>query len=282
MKQAKPHVTLLVGPQTRLARALNDIVRTRRRAIEKAGVLAVPNRVASRALRAASAESQDDNAWLAALEAALQLDDGRPVFLSAINFLGPPTAVYRGQELFPKAERIIAGHGSPLADVVSRIVLTVEPLHHFLLALKSPTLHHRVSVAPWETLYELSWSDLVSELSAAFPSSRVWVVTPDAAFVGADMMISEMFGAAATAIDPKILQRSQLTPEGQAALAKAGAKARPSAETLESLIAAHRDAPDRAELKKRIGIDKLTATLLDQRFQEDLHNIEKLPRVRLL
>jgi len=282
MKQASSHITLLVGPQTRLARALNDAVRTRRKAIAVAGVMAVPNRIATRALRAATAENQSDKDRRASLASALPLDDGRPVFLSAINFLGPPTAAFRRQELFPNAERIINSHGSPLAKMISRVVVTVEPLHHFLLSLSSPTLHHRVSASPWEALYELSWSELVSELCEAFPSCRVWVVTPDAAFVGAQTILAEMFGAAATAIDPTILQRCHLTPDGQAALEKAALGGNPSAEKLEGLFSAYRDAPDPAELETRVGIDKLTSTLLDQRFLEDLREIEALPRVRLL
>ncbi len=281
MNQANSHVTLLVGPQTRLARALNNVVRTRRAAIAAAGVMAVPNRIATRTLRAVTAGDVTDDERRALLASALSLDDGRPVFLSAINLLGAPTAAYRQQELFPNAERMITDRATSLSKMISRVVVTVEPLHHFLLSLSSPTLHNRVATAPWEALYEISWSDLIAEICEAFPSSRVWVVTPEAAFVGAEMMLSEMLGAAATAIDPTILQRCHLTSEGKAALEKALASGKPRAEKLEGIIAAHRDTPDPGELETRMGIDKLTSTLLDQRFLEDLREIEALPRVRL-
>ena len=60
MKQANTHITLLLGPQTRLALALNDVVRTRRDFITAAGVTAIPNRITAGALRAAVAENLSD------------------------------------------------------------------------------------------------------------------------------------------------------------------------------------------------------------------------------
>ncbi len=282
MKQATSQVTLLVGPQTRLARSLNDAVRTRRTAIAAAGVTAIPNRIAMRALRAASVEELDNDEKWASLASSLSLRNGRPVFLSAINLLGSPTAAYRRQVLFPNAERMLAGQSSAISTMVARIVVTIEPLHHFLLTLRSPTLHRRVADSSWEALYELGWSGLVSDLSAAFPSSRVLVVTPDAAFVGASTVLSELFGAAGAKIDPGYLQLPLLTPTGQAALAKIRETREPAPDILEGLFAAFRDTPDPAELEARMGIDKLTSTLLDQRFHEDLNEIERLPNVRLL
>jgi len=282
MKQAASHVTLLVGPQTRLARSLNDAVRARRTAIAAAGVTAIPNRIAMRALRAAAVEMISDDERRTSLATSFNLRDGRPVFLSAINLLGSPTAAYRRHELFPNAERMLADQSPVLSTMVSRVVVTIEPLHHFLLSLRSPTLHRRVADSSWEALYDLGWSDLVSKLSEAFPSSRVLVATPDAAFVGARAALSELFGAAGAKIDPGLLQRPLLTPTGQAALAKIRETQEPAPDILEGLFAAFRDTPDPAELEARMGIDKLTSTLLDQRFHEDLHEIERLPNVRLL
>jgi hypothetical protein len=282
MKQATSQVTLLVGPQTRLARSLNDAVRTRRKAIAEADVTAIPNRIAMRALRAASVEELDNDERRVSLASSLSLGDGRPVFLSAINLLGSPTAAYRRQVLFPNAERMLADQSAAISTMVARIVVTIEPLHHFLLSLSSPTLHQRVADSSWETLYELGWSDLVSDLCAAFPSSRVLVITPDAAFVGARAVLSELFGAAGAKIDPGLLQRPLLTPTGQAALGKIRETRELAPDMLEGLFAAFRDTPDPAELEARMGIDKLTSTLLDQRFREDLLEIERLPNVRLL
>ena len=282
MKQAKSHVTLLVGPQTRLAIALNDAIRTHRAAIASAGVKAFPNRIATRALRAATVDDLTDDERREILVSTLLLNDDRPVFLSAINLLGAPTAAYRRQELFPSAERKITGPGSPISKIVERVVLTIEPLHHFLMSLKTPTLHERVAAAPWEALYELSWSDLVAEISEAFPTSQLMIVTPDAAFVGAKAMLSELLGAASIAVDPKHLQRPHLTPDGQVAFDRICATQEPDAEKLERLFTACRTVPDQAELESQLGIDKLTSTLLDQRYREDLDLIEAMPRVRLL
>ncbi|MGI9395801.1 MAG: hypothetical protein ACR2OY_14235 [Boseongicola sp.] len=282
MKQANSQVTLLVGPQTRLARALNDAVRTRRAAIAAAGVTAFPSRIATRALRAAMGNDMRDDKKQLSLAAELSLHEGRPVFLSAINLLGGPAAAFYRRELFPNAEQMIAGPSSALTEIVSRVVTTIEPLHHFLLSLRLPTLHQRVADSPWEALYELSWSDLVSEICEAFPTSQVLVLTPDAAFVNASNVLAELFGVAGERIDPAHIQRPHLTPNGQVALSSIQATNDPAPDVLEELLAAHRDMPDAAELKARTGIDNLTSTLLEQRFLEDLQDLESLPNVRLL
>ncbi|MGI9389460.1 MAG: hypothetical protein ACR2O1_05320 [Boseongicola sp.] len=282
MKQAKSQVTLLVGPQTRLARALNDAVRTRRAAIAAAGVTAFPSRIATRALRAAMSDKTSDDHSYVSLASELSLHDGRPVFLSAINLLGGPASAFYRQELFPHAEQMISGPGTALSEVVSRVVTTIEPLHHFLMSLRVPTLHQRVADSPWEALYELSWSDLVSEICEAFPTSQVLVLSPDAAFVNASTVLFELFGVAGARIDPAFLQRPHLTPNGQAALSSIRETKDPAPDILEELLAAHRDTPDSAELEARTGIDKLTSTLLEQRFLEDIRDLETLPNVRLL
>jgi len=282
MMQAKPHVTLLAGPQTRLALALNDAVRTHCDAIAVAGVTAIPNRIATRAFRAASAENFSDDERLALLGSALSLHEGRPVFLSAINLLGAPTAAYRRQELYPNAEQMIASAGATLSSIVTRVVMTAEPLHHFLFSLSLPTLNQRVADSSWETLYELSWSDLISEFCEAFPLSQLLVITSDAAFVGAKTLLFELFGPAGNTFDPAHLQRPHLTPSGKAALENIRAAGEPDPDILEGLLAAHRATPDPVELEARTGIDKLTSTLLDQRFLEDLRDLETLPNVRLL
>lgn len=220
---------------------------------------------------------------------------------------------FRHQELFPNAERLIATRTSSISTMVSRVVVTIEPLHHFLFSINSPKLHQRLAGTSWEALYELSWADLVLEVCEAFPSSRVWVITPDAAFGSAKTVLSELFGPAGCEIDPALLQRPHLTPDGQAALASILAAHKPAPDILEQLracnpdtpagqatfasilaahepnpgileqlFASHRDTPDPAELEARLGIDQLTSSLLDQRFLEDLREVEALPDVRLL
>ncbi len=261
---------------------MNDVVRTSGADIAAAGVTALPNRIAAPAIRAATAADFSDDERHGSLASALCLGDGHPVFLSAISLLGAPAAAYRGQELFPDAERIFYAPGSGLSTLVSRLVVTIEPLHHFLFSLASPTLHQRVADSPWEALFEISWSDLIAELSEAFPSRQVLVLTPDAAFAGARTLLSEFFGAAGTTIDPAILQQQHLTPDGQAALTMIRAAGEPEPDILEELLAAYRATPDPGHLEARTGIDKLTSTLLDQRFLEDLSDLDALPNVRLL
>ncbi|MGI9395486.1 MAG: hypothetical protein ACR2OY_12625 [Boseongicola sp.] len=282
VKQANSQVTLLIGPQTRLSDALNNTVRQYGDFIADAGVTAITNRIAGSTLRAAAAENLSDGERQATLESGLSLKDGRPVFLSVINFLGPPTDAFRQQELFPNSGRTVSGVGPAFSTMVSRVVVTIEPLHHFLLSLPSPTLHERIAKSRWEVLYELKWSDLVLELCEAFPLSRVLVVTPDAAFFGAKTVLSELFGTAGCEIDPILLQRPRLMLDGQAALAQLHATNDLGPDILEKLFAAHRDTPDPAQLETRIGIDKATSKLLDQRFLEDLHDIEQLPNAHLL
>ena len=282
MKQSKSRVTLLLGPQTRLANGLNDAIRNFWDFIAAAGVTAIPNRFAMSTIRAAAAENLSDRERRAILESGLSLNDGNPVFLSAIKLLGEPANAYRGRELFADAERRINAAGSGLSGMVSRVVVTIEPLHHFLFSIDSPALHQRLADTRWETLYELSWSDLVSEVCEAFPSSRVCVVTPDAVFGSARTVLSELFGPAGCEIDPAQLQRPHLTLDGQAALARINATHDPAPDILEQIFAKHRDTPDPVELEARTGIDKLTSVLLDQRFLEDLRELEALPKVRLL
>ncbi|MDH3691602.1 MAG: hypothetical protein OEU36_19340 [Gammaproteobacteria bacterium] len=282
MNPAGSQVTLLLGPQTRLTHALNDAVRMHGDFISDAGVTAITNRNASSTLRAAAAESLSDSERRATLESGLSLNEGDPVFFSAINFLGPPADAFRKLELFPNSGRMISGRNSVLSTMVSRVVITIEPLHHFLFYLPSPTLHKRVAESPWEALFEISWSDLISELCEAFPLSRILVMTPDAALMCTRSVLSELFGSASCEIDPALLQRPHLTLVGQEALTRLSATHDPAPEILKRVFVEHRDTPDSTELEMRIGVDKLTSTLLDQRFLEDLHDIELLKNVQLL
>ena len=120
MKQSKSPVTLLLGPQTRLAKGLNDAIRMFWDFIAAAGVTAIPNGIAMNNIRAAAAENLSDRERRATLVSDVSLNDRKPVFLSAINFLGAPTAAYREHKLFADAERRIDVAGSGLSVLAEK------------------------------------------------------------------------------------------------------------------------------------------------------------------
>lgn len=277
---AVARTTILLGPQTRLAETLNGLVRTQRRAMARHGLDAYPSRVATRALRRAIADERPI-APQDTLAEGLGLDSRGATFLSAVNLFGPPRAAFRGRELFPDAEVALAGLGSLLVGREALLVMAVEPLHHFLFAMQSEALSTRVRATRWDVLYELGWADLVAEVAEAAPGASVLVLTPGAAVVNAAAVLDELFGPAAAALDAASIRAPYLSPAGQAALARLRAAGRDDPETAEQLWHAHAMVPDWRALEAQLGIDRVTARLLDQRFREDLRDIEALPGVRL-
>ena len=82
-----PKLTLLIGPQTRLALSLNDLARTARAPLHRAGLTALPNRVGTPLMR----RSLEPGSHVEAAGADLEdLVAKGPVFVSAISLLGPP------------------------------------------------------------------------------------------------------------------------------------------------------------------------------------------------
>ena len=83
-----PDITILIGPHTRLALAINSTVRGQRGKLAAAGVAAFPNRAASPIVRHLAAQAMPADARRTTFEARLAPDQAN--FLAALNFLGAP------------------------------------------------------------------------------------------------------------------------------------------------------------------------------------------------
>lgn len=275
-------LTLFIGPQTRLSLAINAIVRGHRGAFARAGLNVRPGRLATPDLR--KNLDRDVPLSLRRAEFAVAVGSG-PAFLSAINFLGPPVAAFHQREVFPESEGLLAE--LPTLAEAARIVLSLDVLSAFFLAARSEPLEARVRSAGWETLYDLSWADLIEEVAFAMPGSEVLVLTPKGAALRSPEVLERLFGPAASVVPSRWhLMQAALNETGQAVLAKmiaeAGEDNAPSAETLGELYDSFAERADPAMLGERLGVDKVTAVLLEQRFREDLDRIAAMPRVEVI
>jgi hypothetical protein len=81
---------------------------------------------------------------------------------------------------------------------------------------------------------------------------------------------------------PHILLRHLISETGHAVLDRMVERGTPDAETLADLYKSFALRPTPQDLRERLGIDKTTAILLQQRFEEDLEKIATLPRVEVL
>lgn len=271
------NLTLLIGPQCRLALAINAIVRQQRAALLNAGTRAMPARLAQPLIR----RNLDQGEPLDARREAFSEDTEGPTFLSAVSFLGGPSSCLGERELLPEAEHWLAALGE--LSPSSHIVLTIDRLPAFFMASGVAKLERRVRAAPWELLYELSWADLVDEILVALPDCRLSILTPELAAVRSPETLKLLFGDAAEALpDPYVLMRSMISETGQVVLDRVLAEGKPKIATLEELRTSFGLEPQIEEIHERLGIDKLTQVLLDQRFQEDLEAISKMAGVEVL
>ena len=238
-------VTLFVGAPTRLGHALNDFVRVNGVALRVGGVEARPNRLVTQALRAAIGG--------APLDTLLQADASARLFLSALNGLGRPSTALRKNELFPEAERMLAGAADVLAGRVGRVVLAVAPIHQLFLSIGFDDLAECVRSTRWEVLYEVSWADLTREILAAFPESDVVVLTPHSVRDGAAPLLHFLFGSVGFELAD---ETGGLT-----------------------FLNAAKDAQQDTDVYENIGIDRVTSDLLLQRFDEDMAAMATMPRV---
>ena len=272
-----PPLTILLGPHTGLSLGLNTIVRTERAALVAAGLDAMPSRIASPMLRRCL---NDRPAEERAAEFA-KATANRPVFLSALNFFGPPQAGMLQREMFPNVEKSLAA----LAEIAprARLVMCVDALPALFLAAGSEPLEARVLRTPWEVLYELSWAELAQEIKVALPDAELIVLTPESSGRNARTTLHRLFGTAAmTMSDPNALLRSVITETGHAVLDRLVAEGDASDAMLAELHASFARRPTQMECNQRLGIDKVTFALLEQRFAEDLAAIHALPGTRVL
>ena len=269
-----PPVTCFLGPQTQLSLALNNIIRQHRAAFAKAGLSVVPSRIATPLLRKAL-DDRDRSERVAEFQEATQ---ARPVFLSAVNFFGPPQAGLHQREMFPGVEAIVANLGD-LGDA-PRIVMAADRLPAFFLASGSEPLERKVTATAWETLYELSWADLAQEIRVALPKAELLVLAPDTA-ARSGAVLDRLFGPAAHILpSPEALLEAVISATGRAVLKQQ--KETPEAGVLEELYASFATTPTLGEVTDRLGLDKVTQDLLDQRFNEDLAAITAMPKTEVL
>ncbi len=271
-----PQLTIILGPQTRAALALNALVRENRQYLASKGMTVLPSRLASPMLRRAIDDRPE-------AERFAELDEStkpRPAILSAINMFGPPQAGMMRNELFPDAEVKLAGLGKITKG--ARIVLAIDPLPAFFLAADSTVLEERVRQTPWEVLFEVSWFDLVREIVEVLPDADFLVLSGQG--VGRDPpgLAERIFGDEAKGLpNPHTLLRHLISETGHAVLDRMLTRGAPDVATLSDLYRSFAILPTRQEVKERLGIDRLTGILLQQRFDEDLQQIRTLPRVEV-
>ena len=271
------NLTLLLGPQSRLALAINALVRQQRGALGQGGLNAMPARLAQPLMR----RNLDPSQPLDARREAFSEDTEGPTFLSAVSFLGPPPVSLGERELLPEAEHWLAALGE--LSPRSHLVLSIDRLPDFFIATGSAPLEHRVRATPWETLYELSWSDLIDEILVALPDCKLSVLTPDIAPVRSPETLKLLFGEAADSLpDSYALLRSMISPTGHVVLDRILAEGKPKIATLEELRASFGSIATREEIHERLGMDKLTQTLLNQRYEEDVEAIAEMAGVEVL
>lgn len=272
-----PPLTILLGPQTSVSLALNAIAREQRAVLANAGLAAWPSRLSAPLLRRCLDDRPPyERETEFATETAI-----RPAFMSAVNFFGPPQAGMMKGEMFPDAEKSLAG----LSDIApkARILIGIDTLPAFFLAAGSEPLEARVRRTSWEVLYDLSWADLVREIKAALPDSALIVLTPDGAGRYAEGTLRRLLGDAVDALpDRRALLRAAIADTGRAVLDRLVTEGDPPQETLAELYASFAVRPTPGNVQQRLAIDKVTAALLDQRFAEDVDAIQMLPGIEVI
>lgn len=272
-----PQLTFILGPQTRVALALNALIRENRQHLASRGVTVVPSRRASPMLRRAIDDRPE-------AERLAELDEGtkpRPAILSAINMFGPPHAGMMRNELFPDAEVKLSG----LAKVANgaRVVLAIDPLPAFFLAAENTALEERVLQTPWEVLYEVSWFDLVREIVEVLPDADFLVLSGKGVGRNPSGLVDRILGDAAKDIPkPHTLLRNLISETGHAVLDRMLTRGAPEPATLADLYQSFALLPSTSEVQERLGIDRVTSVLLQQRFDEDIEKIASLPKVEVI
>jgi len=170
-----------------------------------------------------------------------------------------------------------------MADVVavSRIIVCIDVLPAFFLAAGSAPLELRVKNTPWEALYELSWADLVQEVLDALLRAEVLVLGPGAA--GSASLMQVIFGAVEPGLSKRHLPlRAVVSETGHAVLDQIASQDDVAPSVLADLYQSFATRPSVEEVTNRLGIDKVTQALLDQRFDEDLRALSAMARVQVL
>lgn len=271
-------LTLILGPQTAGALHLNTFVRQAGGVLAKHGVRALPTRVASPLLRRCIDTDRPYRDRKAEFDREV---DPRPAVLSALNMFGPPESALARGEFFPHAEPVLG----PIGKIAGhcQVVLMVDTLPRLFLAPGLERLEARVRATGWEVLYELGWADLARAITDRMKAAHLLVLTPRGMALRSPEVLERLFGPDITTItDPNWLFRQAVSETGHAVLDRLLQTETPDAATLKDLYASFAVHPSPEDIDRRLGIEKITSDLLDQRFQEDMDAIAALPRTEVI
>ncbi len=272
-----PEVTIILGPQTTASLALNAHLRQNRHDLKSNGITVLPSRIASPLMRRAV----DERPEAERMEEFKAKTMPRPVILSAVELLGRPQAGLAKGELFPDAEMGLAGMATIARD--ARVVFAIDPLPTFFLAAGSDVLEERVRTTPWEVLYELSWHELLAELVDLLPDADFLVLTGQGVAAAPAQTLARFQGDDPSNLTaPYSMLRQLISETGHAVLDRMLERGPPDADMLADLCKSFALTPAKEDIRDRLGLDKVTNILLQQRFEEDLEQIATLPRVELI
>jgi len=265
-----PDLTLLLGPQTRLGRALNDVIREHRVELNANGLVAYPSRVGDKTFREfQSGVPRSD------IHASLGIGQDKPVFLSATKGLGAPANSFRHRELLPDAEACLASWAELTNGIGLHVVLTIDPIPTFFACMNHASANAAVAATPWDALYEVVWADLVLAVVEMLPDAQVTVLTERGAFVAAETVSPLLFGDSAAVVTADGLRNGLLPLKGNEVFPQGKAK-------LSTYFDAISRRPDDVWLKDELGMEGVTADLLLDRFHEDLRSISGISGVQLI
>ena len=271
-------LTLIFGPQSAGALHLNTFIRHAGKGLAKIGVRALPTRAASPLLRRLMTSERPFRERRADFD---RETIPRPAVLSALNIFGPPEAAYAKRAFFPGVGESLG----PIRKITGpcQVVLVIEPLHHLFLSSGSERLEARVRAAGWEDLFDLGWTDLARHVSDKMDGCDILVLTPRGMALRSGEVLERLFGDRVSTIsDPFWLLRQFVSETGGAVLDRMVASGAPEDAVLEDLYTSFARSPSPEDIEQRLGIEKITVTLMEQRFAEDLDAIAGLPGTEII
>ncbi len=269
---------LILGPQSKGALQLNTFVRQAGGVLARHGVRALPTRVAAPLLRRSIDAERPYRERKANFDREVE---PRPAVLSALNIFGPPEAALAKGGFFANVEPLL----NPIGKIAghSEVVLVIDSLPAFFLAPESERLEARVRATGWEVLYEMGWTDLARAINEKMKAARLLVLTPRGMALRSPEVLERLFGPDVLTVgDPFWLFRQAISETGHAVFDRLLQQGTPGPETIRELYESFAVRPGLDEIEERLGIEKITATLLEHRFQENLDAIAGLPRAEVI
>lgn len=242
---AQRHV--LIGAETPLSRALNDLARAKIQGVD------------TRPWRASRSFFETGHPPL----------DGR-AFVSGLRLLGPPMT---REGFFAQAETRLGASGICSMEAATAI-LAIAPLSQ----LHVGSGDERLARTRWEDLYALSWTDLVVRIRAVLGPVPLVVLTPRGGALQSASLIRRFFGPGVA--DARALLRASLNEAGRGKLGRIEDAGRLDA--VPALYATHAETRGPAQAEKALAIDPVTFDLLEDRFAEDVARIAQMDGVELV